>query len=46
MLTKLDGIAMTDKDKEKIKNELINLNYHFVKDMLRNSNKSKSEVSK
>lgn len=42
-LIKLDGIAITDKDKERVKNDFITLSPEFIMESLKNNNKNATE---
>jgi hypothetical protein len=44
-LIKLDGIAITDKDKERVKNDFITLSSDIIIESLKNSTKNIHELA-
>ena len=44
-LVKLDGIALTEKDKDRVKNEYIVLTTELILSSLRNQSKTISDIS-
>ena len=45
-LTKLDGIALTERDKERQKSDFVSLSMEIVQESLKQSNKNASDLIK